>query len=130
LLLLGCLLIFSNILAGQVPGADWSDWLGAQGYARIRARLRDKAQNARMHSASVEVEVQNVWLHYPDEAAEPDIQVGVLQYRIDHCPAIVTTETRLRFQELPSGHHTITVGLLGMDNRLVTPRVHLVVTIR
>ncbi|HKV81421.1 MAG TPA: hypothetical protein VJP02_24955 [Candidatus Sulfotelmatobacter sp.] len=129
-LLLFCLLMLSGVFVAQVSVADWTDWLGAEGHAMIRARLRDKAENAGKHTAAVEVEVQNIWLHYPDEVVEPGIQVGALQYRIDDCPTIVTTETRLRFEELGSGDHTITVGVLGGDNRLVTPRVHLVVTIQ
>jgi peroxiredoxin len=59
----------------------------------------------------VEVEVENIWLNYPNEHVEPGIKIGVLQYQIDHCPAVLTTETRLRFQRLKRGKHTITISL-------------------
>jgi non-ribosomal peptide synthetase component E (peptide arylation enzyme) len=95
----------------------------------LRARLRDEAQNAKNHIAAVEVEVQNVWLNFPDVVSQSVVQTGVLQYKVDHCPAIVTTETRIRFQQLTRGHHTITIGLLGADNRLLAPTVKLPITV-
>jgi hypothetical protein len=88
--------------------------------------LRDPAQNAKNHVASVEVEVENIWMNYPNEYVEPGIQVGVLQYQIDRCPAILTIETRLRFQRLKRGQHTIRVSLLGSGNQwLLAPQARL-----
>jgi hypothetical protein len=96
-----------------------TDWLGEYGGPRIRASLRDPTQNARNHVASVEVEVENIWLNYPNEYMESGVRVGVLQYRIDHCPAILTTETRLRFEKLKRGKHAVTIRLLGSNNELL-----------
>jgi hypothetical protein len=111
--------LFSTLKA---TGQDWTDWLGASGGPMLRVRLRDQALNAKQHVAAVEVDVRNVWLNYPDVFVEPDIQVGVLQYEIDRCPAVLTTETRITFQKLKPGDHTITVRLLSMDMRLLAPQ--------
>lgn len=101
--------------------ADWSPWQGAPGAAQIRARLRDKAQYAAQHIVAVEVEVQNVWLTLPGPVSSAGIVRGILRYQLDDCPPAVTTETRLRFEQLSPGRHTITVVALGIDNRLLTP---------
>ena len=53
----------------------------------------------------------------------------MLRYQLDHCPPAVTTETRLRFEQLSRGNHTITVAALGVDNRLLTPYATMHVTI-
>ena len=74
----------------------------------------------------MEVEVENIWLNYPNDYVEPGIQVGVLQYQIDRCPVILTTETRLRFQKLMRGTHTVTVSLVGSNNQwLLAPPARL-----
>jgi hypothetical protein len=73
------LLFITSHLAGQ----DETDWLREYGSSRMRAFLRDPTQNPKNHDASVEVEVQDMWLNYPNEYVEPGIQVGVLQYQID-----------------------------------------------
>ncbi len=108
---------------------DWTDWLGPQGSASLRARLKDKKQNAENHIASVEVEVQDIWLNFPNAAEQPGIEVGVSQYQVDHCPAVVTTDTELRFEGLKPGGHSITVGVLGLDNSLLTPKAKLEVRV-
>ena len=105
---------------------DRTDWLGPSAGPVLRPRLRDKAQNARQHIAAVEVEVKNVFLNDPDIFAQAGVQVAVLEYEVDHCPMIVTTETRIRFRKLTPG---ITVALLGIDNRLLAPRAKLKVRI-
>jgi hypothetical protein len=118
------------LLVATTAGAqDWSDWLGAHGNPQIRARLRDKDQNAKVHIAAVEVEVQNIWLHTMTEVSEADIPTGVLGYQLDQCPPLVSTDTRIKFEQLPAGNHSITVSLLGRDERLVAPRVKLQLTI-
>jgi hypothetical protein len=96
-------------------------WQGPQAGVRVRAQLEDKAQNARAHLAAVEVEVQNVWLHYPYPAPQRGIQVGVLKYQLDNCAPVLTTDTRLRFSELTSGDHAISVTVLSTDNRPLSP---------
>lgn len=95
----------------------------------MRAQLRDKDQNARSHAAAVEVEVQNVWLNYPDPVPQQGIQAAVLEYQLDNCPAILTTETRLSFERLSSGEHAISIVLVGKDNRAISPRARLQVSI-
>jgi hypothetical protein len=90
---LGLLLLLLLPIASHLSAQDATDWLGGYGSAKIRAFLRDPAQNEENHVAAVEVEVQNIWLNYPNESVEPGVQVGVLQYQIDHCPPILTTET-------------------------------------
>jgi hypothetical protein len=117
------------MLVASASAQEWTDWQGPSGGARIRAGLRDRAQNAEKHAASVEVEVQNIWLNYPNDFAQPGISVGVLQYQLDHCPTILTTDTRLRFQDLPSGSHTISVSLLGTNNRVLAPEAKMTLQI-
>lgn len=120
------------LLLGFLPSSsaqDWTDWLGPSGGPTLRARLRDKDQNAKLHIAAVEVEVNNIWLHSPDVVPEPGIQLGVLQYQLDHCSPVVTTDTRLRFQDLTAGKHVISVGVLGLNNDLLTPKANLKVTV-
>jgi len=107
---------------------DWTLWEGAQGAPRLRAQFRDKDQNARNRIAAVEVEVQNVWLNYPNPVRQQGIQAAVLEYRLDSCPTILTTETRLRFANLKSGAHTINVHLVA-GNRIVSPDARLQVNI-
>lgn len=116
--------LFSTIFMVFGPTAaaqDWTDWQGPNGGTRIRAGLRDRVQNAQKHVAAIEVEVQNVWLNYPDVFAQPGVRVGVLEYQMDQCPKILTTDTRLRFLDLPAGNHTITVSLLDIHNQLLAP---------
>lgn len=74
-----------------------------------------------MHSAAVEVEVQNIFLSSVEVPAAATIHRGVLRYQLDGCAPVTTTDTRLRFDQLSSGDHTITVAILGLDNRLLTP---------
>lgn len=117
------------LMASAAAAQEWTDWLGPQGGIRIRAGLRDRDQNAEHHVAAVEVEVQNVWLNYPDVFVQPGIRVGVLQYEIDRCPKILTTDTRLQFQDLSPGAHSITVSVLGINNELLAPEAKLNVVI-
>ena len=133
-IILAVLVVFSRICTAQLapppapevpPAADWTDWLGNPGSARLRARLRDVSQYAAQHTAAVEAEVENIWLNPPAAASSSGIQQGVLRYQLDHCPPVVTTDTRLRFEQLSAGVHTITVAVLGFDNRLVTPYARL-----
>jgi hypothetical protein len=103
--------------------------MGPQASTRVRARLRDKDQNARDHIAVVEVEVLNVWLDTPQVVEQPGIQVGVLRYQVDRCPPVVTTATRLQFHQLTPGDHTITVAVTGADDRQITPSAQLKLTV-
>jgi hypothetical protein len=79
--------------------------------------------------AAVEVEVQDVWLNFPAANSRDGIQQGVLRYQLDRCPPILTTETRLRFAELPRGIHIITIAVLGSKGGIVTPSARLRVKI-
>ena len=116
-------------LAGAAAAQNWSDWLGPQGGARLRVRLLNEAQDARAHIAAVEVELRNVFLNYPDVVQQSGIATAILRYRIDNCPPIVTTDTRLRFEQLASGNHQISVQLLGVNDRALSPEAKLTVTI-
>lgn len=118
------ILLFA-ISTPQAPAADWSPWLGPAAGVRIRARLRDKDENARNHQDSLEVEVQNAFLHPPNAVAQSGVAEGELKYQIDECPAVVTTDTRITLQQIPAGAHTISVALVGWDNRLIVPPVKL-----
>jgi len=108
---------------------DWTYWNGAQGHPQLRVMLRDKEQYARIHTANVEVEVQNVWLHWVTAVSDAGIPTGVLAYQLDHCAPVVTTETRVRFEQLSKGDHSITVTLLGLDDKPIAPKVRLQLTI-
>jgi hypothetical protein len=123
-------LIAGLLLAtGLATAQDWTVWLGPSGSPRLRARLSDKAQNAAEHAAVVEVEVANVFLHESSLVTENGIRVGILRYRIDHGPAVLTTQTLLIFQEIPSGPHVISVSLIAPDDRLLAPEARLELTI-
>jgi hypothetical protein len=124
------ILIVGLLLAtGFAVAQDWTIWLGPSGGPRLRARLTDKSQNAAQHVAVVEVEAANVFLHESNLVTENGIQVGLLRYRIDHDPAVLTTQTHLIFQEIPSGPHTISVALIAPDHRLLAPEAKLELTI-
>lgn len=120
-----CFVLFDLVASAQ----EWSDWQGPSGGVRIRAGLRDPAANGKYHAAAIEVEVENVWLNYPDAYAGSGIRIGVLQYEIDQCPKILTTDTRLRFQDLSPGTHLITISLLDLNQQLLAPEVKLTVVI-
>jgi hypothetical protein len=108
---------------------DWTDWVGPGSGPQLRARLKDKDQNAAQRIAAVEVEVRNAFLDNPDLVPQTGVALGVLQYQIDQCPAIVTTDSELQFQQLSPGNHLISVALIGRDSRLLTPKANLQVTI-
>lgn len=108
---------------------DWTDWIGSAGAPQVRARLRNEDQNAAQHMAVVEVEVRNAFLDNPDLVPQSGVTLGVLQYQIDQCTPIVTTDSRLQFQRLTPGNHLISVALIGRDNRLLTPKANLKVTV-
>ncbi len=116
-----CFALFQLSASAQ----EWTDWQGPNGGIRIRAGLRDSAANAEHHVAAIEVEVENVWLNYPDAYAQPGVRIGVLQYQIDDCPKILTTDTRLRFQDLSRGTHRITISLLDLNMQSLAPQVKL-----
>lgn len=103
------------------PTADWTLWQGQPDSVQIRARLRDEASYAAQHTAAVEVEVQRIWLSPPVPVPRGGVQQGILQYHLDRCPPVVTTDTRLRFEQLSPGDHTITIAVLGLDHRQLTP---------
>lgn len=103
------------------PTADWTLWQGQPDSVQLRARLRDEALYAAQHTAAVEVEVQKIWLTRPVPVPQGGVQQGILRYQLDQCPPAVTTDTRLRFEQLSPGSHTITVVVLGLDHRLLTP---------
>lgn len=117
------------VLFVSAHAQNWTDWSGPQGAARLRARVLDPEINARQHSAGVEVEVQNVFVHHPEFANQSGMQDGILQFQADTCPVILTTDTRMTFQQLSSGTHAIVVRLLGLDNRPLAPEVKLQVRI-
>ena len=117
------------LLVASATAQDWTDWQGPNGGARIRAGLRDRAENAQKHIAAVEIEVQNVWLNYPNAFAQPGVRVGVLQYQVDQCPKVLTTDTRLQFQDLAAGNHIITVNLLDMNNQLLAPQAKMTLVV-
>jgi hypothetical protein len=123
------LLVVMMLSALPCVAQNWSDWSGPKGAARLRARVLDQDLNAKQHAAVVEVEVQNVFLHHPDFVEQSGVQEGILKYELDQCPAILTTDTRMTFQQLPSGSHEIAVGLLGGDNRALAPKVKLQVSV-
>ena len=116
-------------LSGVAECQEWTDWLGPSGRPNLRAGLREPAQNAKQHVAAIEVEVRNSWLNYPDVFEQPGVQIGVLQYQIDQCPPILTSDTRLRFQNLTARHHTIDIGLLDLKGDSLAPRAKLQVSI-
>ena len=103
------------------PAADWTSWQGTHDSVQIRARLRDVSQYSARHTAVVEVEVQNIWLNPPVQGSPGGARQGILRYQLDRCPPVVTTDTRLRFDQLSPGQHTISIGVIGLDNRLLTP---------
>jgi hypothetical protein len=119
--LLSIVTLLSTVWMPQVPAADWTPWLGPAGGVRLRARLRGKDENARKHQASVEVEVENAFLHAPNGLPQRGVQEAEIKYQVDHDAPVVTTDTRITFQEIPSGAHTIAVALIGADNRLLAP---------
>jgi hypothetical protein len=82
--------------------------------------LVDEADNSKKHAAAVEVEVQHVWLHAPAPSSAYGVVTAILQYRVDNNPSVVTPGPRLRFEQLPSGDHVITVTLLGVDDRPIS----------
>jgi len=104
----------------QTAGPGWTDWAGPVGGPRLRARLLDGTDNAKKRVAAVEVEAKNVWLHSPVPTSAYGVVTAVLQYRLDSNPPVVTSDTRLRFEQLPSGNHIITVALLGVDHRVIS----------
>lgn len=103
---------------GTMAGQGWTDWQGAPGNPRLRARLIENETNAGKHAASVEVEVKNVWLHSP---VPPINQYGVrsalLEYKLDEGPSVVTSDARLKFEQLTPGNHVIAIRLIGIDDR-------------
>ena len=125
-----CSLFFVCLLAeGLGLAQNWTMWQGPNAGVRIRARLRDQPENAQKHIVAIEVEVQNVWLHYPNPVSQAGVEVGVLQYQLDRCPPVLTTDTRLRFDQLTSGEHTVSLTLLAEDNRPLSPTIRLDVSI-
>ena len=119
---IGPVVLACVLFAVQIAGPGWTDWVGPVGGSRLRARLVDEAHNSKAHAASVEVEVKNVWLHTPgpSNVYGYGVVAGVLRYQLDNDPPVVTSDPRLRFEQLPSGNHVITVVLLGADNRIIT----------
>jgi hypothetical protein len=82
--------------------------------------LLNESDNAKERVAAVEVEAQHVWLHPPVPPSAYGVVTAILQYRLDSDPPVVTSDTRLRFEQLPSGNHVITVALLGVDHHLIS----------
>lgn len=116
-------------LNAMAAGTHWTDWLGPSGSPKLRANLKDEVPNAQAHVADVEVEVENVWLNFPDNISQSGATVGILRYEIDRCPPVATTETRIRFEHLTPGNHVISVELLGSGNRQLAPAAKLEVRI-
>jgi len=117
------------VLPAAAAGTHWTDWLGPSGSPKLRADLKNETQSAQNHVADVEVEVENVWLNFPDNINQTGVTTGVLRYQVDRCPPVVTTETRIQFEQLTRGNHLITVELLGRDNRQLAPAAKLEVRI-
>jgi hypothetical protein len=130
--------VLAMLLTGSIQAAqqktladtDWTVWLGPSSGPQLRARLRDKDQNGAQHIAAVEAEVRNVFLDNPANVVpQTGAVVGVLRYQLDQCAPVVTTDTRLSFQQLAAGNHVITLTLVGLDNRALAPNANLQVTI-
>lgn len=125
---------FSNLLlvllalTAPAIAQSWTIWEGPKGAPRLRAELWNKADNAEHGIASVEVEVQNVWIHSPAATPQPGIPEAILKYQLDSCPGIFTTDTRLKFAELAPGNHVIRVALVGTDNHVISPDATLTLT--
>jgi hypothetical protein len=119
------LLLLCLVLSPAANAQNWTAWQGPAGGAQLRARLLFEADDAAQHMAAVEVEVGNIWLHDPDLFSQSGLAAGVLDYQIDNCPPIITTDTHIRFADISSGPHTITVRLLGTDNQSLGPKVRL-----
>jgi hypothetical protein len=117
------------LFAFQIAVHGWTDWTGPVGGPRLRARLLDKEHNSKSRAASVEVEVKNIWLHNPAPTSEYGVVTGVLEYKVDNNPSVVTPDTRLRFEQLSPGNHTITVVTLGVGERPISGKARLVVDI-
>jgi hypothetical protein len=106
----------------QIADPGWTDWIGPVGGVRLRARLLNETDNSKLHAASMEVEVKHVWLHTPgpSSAYSYGVVAAVLRYQLDSNPPVVTPDPRLRFEQLPSGNHVITIVLLGADDRVIS----------
>jgi hypothetical protein len=108
------------LFIGTMAGQGWTDWQGGAEGPQLRARLIDSAANAEKHVASVEVEVKHVWLHSP---VAPVSQYGarsaLLEYKLDNDPSVVTSDTRLKFEQLAPGNHVIAIMLIGIDDRQI-----------
>jgi hypothetical protein len=117
------------LLTGLAAAQGWTDWLGVEGGPRMRAALVDEAQNARNHSAVVEVQVLRIWLHSPQALGASSVTTGRLWYRVDQGPVIATTDTQLTFEQLTPGDHSIKVTVVGIDDHPLTPSAKLTVRI-
>ena len=122
---IGPVVLSCVLFALQIAVPGWTDWTGPAGGPRIRARLLNEAGDAKAHVASLEVEAEHVWLHAPASPSEYGVVAAVLRYQLDSNPPVVTSDTRLRFEQLPSGNHVITIVLLGADNHVISGPVRL-----
>jgi hypothetical protein len=107
------------LLMGTMAGQGWTDWQGRTEGPQIRARLLDSATNAEKHVASVEVEVKHVWLHSPAPISQYGVRSALLEYKLDNDPSVVTSDTRLKFEQLAPGNHVIAIMLIGIDDRQI-----------
>lgn len=94
--------------------------MGVPGGPRLRAQLEAPTIDL-AESAVVEVQVERIWLHRPVLAISYGVPTGELRYQVDNQPTVVTTDTRLKFEGLARGEHTIRVTLLGADERPLGP---------
>ncbi len=93
---------------------------GAQMFSAILVSPDDLAKHK---AVTVEVKVDGIELVDPAEAGSRSKPGQAhLHYQVDQGPVIVTTATKLSFQDLASGDHTITVNLAGNDHRPVGPQ--------
>lgn len=80
------------------------------------AKLMDRDQNARKHSAVVTVETDGVRIVDPRAANhEPKRDEAHIQYRLDNGPAQNSTAQIWTFYHLSSGEHRIRVALVSSD---------------
>lgn len=72
----------------------------------------------RKHRAEVKVVPLGVQFVDPSsQPGTPDSYQGYVQYRLDNGAPVSTSASQWTFANLPPGHHTITVALLGADGK-------------
>ena len=113
---------------GQQSLEDLGRTLDAGGPALVATV--DRSERFSDKSAEVRVTVAGIGLIDPHLSGEyaRDGQ-GHLHYKVDDGPVVATTATRLSFQDLTPGRHTIVVSLAGNDHRPIGPKRILTISI-